>query len=618
MKKKFGYVITIIMLVFICIFLSLTVKEIKQSTSFPKLLDTKIHLNKQLISKTSYLLDNTGKVFSEIYLPTNNIPLQDKEIPSIVKDAFVISEDKHFYEHHGFDITAIGRAFVYNANQKDTEQGASTITQQLARNMMQSFEKTYNRKLRELLYAYQIEKKWSKEKILTEYVNTIYFGNNAYGMEAAALHYFSKSTQKLSNAELIFLVSIPNNPTLYNPITSFQNTKKRQERLIDLLAQKHSITQKEASIWKKEKITLTIRKKVDLYPDYATYVEDEFKELVAKEYGFQRRLKNANDQEKEKIRKELDSKVDLLLKNGVEIHTALQPTLQKAAVNSLNQTLSNIDVQGAIVAIDQNKHRITAIVGGKNYQKYNFNRSYQAFRQPGSSIKPLLVYGPYLQETHTSIYKKVSANAFCNGNYCPSNYSGKNYGMVTLETAFKYSYNTPAVRLLDHVGIKNAFSYLNKFSFQQITEKDYQLSAALGGFTNGMTLLEMTDAYTTFGNNGNYQKARAITKVTDINGKTLMKWEDSPVEVWDKTTNNSMRSLLKTTVKSGTAKSAYFPSSYLGGKTGTTNDYKDYWIIGLTNNRTVGVWIGKDQPVNLKRIENKKLHLKIWKDMLLK
>lgn len=618
MKKTLGYVITLLMFCLVFILLSLTTIQIKNYVSFPDLLKQKVKLTEQVIANTSYLLDSSGKIFSEIYTPTNSIYLQDEEIPTILKEVFVLTEDQHFYEHHGFDITAIGRALLVNADENEMEQGASTITQQLARNRMQAFEKTYNRKLREVLYAYQIEKVWSKKKILSEYINTIYFANNTYGIEAAAKYYFSKSTQQLTNAEIIFLASIPNNPTLYNPVTSFSHTKERQERLIDSLVRNNRLSETDAMEWKKEIITLNVQKRIDLYPDYSTYVEAEFRELVAEKYGYKERQNNADEKTKAIVEKELDNQVQDLFKSGIYIHTALQPDLQSYAVNSLNQTLSNIDVQGAVVGMDQKNHTIITLVGGKNYHKYDFNRSYQAFRQPGSSIKPLLVYGPFIQETHNSISKEVNADAFCKGTYCPKNYSGKNYGTVTLETAFKNSYNTPAVRLMDQVGIDTAFSYLQKFHFQHITQEDYTLAAALGGFTTGMSLLEMTDAYTTFGNNGQYQQARAILKVTDSSGHSILEWGDSSVPVWDDPTNQAMKDLLSATVQSGTAMSAKFPSAYLGGKTGTTNDYHDFWMIGLTDEKTIGVWIGKDTPVNLKNIESQKLQLKIWKDILSK
>lgn len=616
MKKRIGYLVTIFILLLVFALLSLTVMELRKYVSFQDIIEKKIIISDSVIANTSYLLDSEGNIYSEIYSPTNSIHLQDDEIPSILKEVFVYSEDQHFFEHQGFDITAIGRALLINSDKQETEQGASTITQQLARNIMQSFEKTYNRKLRELLYAFQIEKTWTKEKILSEYINTIYYANNNYGIEAAANFYFSRSVIQLTHAELIFLASIPNNPTLYNPVTSFDNTKKRQERLIDIMVLNNSISEADANEWKAETITLTIKKKIDLYPDYTTYVEAEFRELVANKYGFSEKQKEANEETREELESSLDKQVETLLKSGIFIHTALQPDLQTIAVNATNQALTNIDVQGAVVAMDQNNHTITAIVGGKNYQKYDFNRSFQALRQPGSSIKPLLVYAPYIQETHSPISKQVSADAFCKGNYCPSNYSGSNYGMVSLETAFKYSYNTPAVRLMDQIGIDVAFSYLQKFPFHHLVKDDYNLSAALGGFYNGMTLLEMTDAYTTFGNNGNFQQARAITKVTDTTGNTILEWDHTSAQIWDESTNQALRDLLSATVKSGTAMSAAFPSSYLGAKTGTTNDYHDFWVIGLTNEKTVGVWIGKDTPANLKDIESQKLQLKIWKDVI--
>jgi len=615
--KRRGYIIIFIMFSLFIGMLAAAAKEKKQLVGLPAYLEKKISITNLQLEETSYIKDQHHQVISEIQTSIHRKSLPKEKIPDFIKKIFILSEDQHFYEHKGVDIPSIGRALFTNIQSQRIEQGASTITQQLARNYLQSYDKTYNRKLQELFYAYALESKRTKEEILADYVNAIYFANGVYGLEAAAEYYFSSSAAKLSQAQLVFLASIPNNPTVYNPIQHFAQTKKRQERLIDLLAANHMLSKKESIQLKKEQIILKLKKTIDLYPDYTAYVEEEFKQLVAEHYGYNKKLQQAaTEEEKEKITKQLQQEVAGLYKKGITIETALSKAMQQRAVSSLNNTLALYQVEGAAVVIDHHTHKIIALAAGKHYKKHDFNRSYQAYRQPGSAIKPLLVYAPYLEETKKGIYAKVNAGAYCSGNYCPKNYSGKNYGMVTIEQAFIHSYNTPAVRLLDTIGIEQAFTYLQPFKFQRVSKDDYHLSAAVGGFSIGMTPLELTDAYTSFGNDGMYQKARAILSVKDAKGKEIMKWNDASTSVWSKQTNEKMRKLLQQTVASGTAKKADFPSSYLGAKTGTTNNYKDYWIVGLSNQQTVGVWVGKDQPSNLKAIESQSLHLKIWKNIM--
>ncbi|WP_437829226.1 transglycosylase domain-containing protein [Niallia taxi] len=618
MRRKLGIIFTLLMLLSLVSVLYMTTVEKKKYVSFHQFLDDSIPLASMKLAQSSYITDNDGKIISEINPSTGIRKIVPKEeIPQYVRDLFILSEDQHFYDHVGFDLPAIGRAILTNAESDSIEQGGSTITQQLARNMFQSYDKTYNRKLKELLYAYELERKWTKEEILTQYINAVYFANNIYGLEAAANYYFSSKASDLSKAELTFLASIPNNPTIYDPIKHFEQTKKRQARLIQLMKKEGKISAKESEQMSQEKITLRLQKKTDLYPDYVTYVEDELRALVSVKTGYAEKIKHADEQETEILSKKLDAEVQNVLEQGIVIQTGLDRKLQAKAVNAVKSSLSSIDADGAAVVINHNSHTISALAGGKKYQKYEFNRSYQAYRQPGSAIKPLLVYGPYLQETGKNISSLVNADDFCKDGYCPQNYSGRGYGNVTLEQAFIHSYNTPAVRLVDEIGLETAFGYLAHFPFKKVTEKDIHLSSAIGGFTTGMSPLELTNAYTVFGNDGNFESSHAITSVTDLDGKLLFKWEEKEEKVWNSDTNDKMRALLQKTVTAGTAKKASFPSAYLGGKTGTTNDYKDYWMVGLSKDITVGVWVGNDTPTNLKSIESKAPHLSIWKKIMM-
>lgn len=304
------------------------------------------------------------------------------------------------------------------------------------------------------------------------------------------------------------------------------------------------------------------------------------------------------------------------MKDGVKIYTALDPYMQNQVVAQMNSKLPYADVQGGAAVINHQTHQIIALSGGKNYQKYDFNRAYQAYRQPGSSIKPLLDYGPYIEQTGATTSSTIDASKFCSKDYCPQNYNNRTYGTVTLDTAFKNSYNTPAIRMLDRVGIQKAFSYIEPYHFAKLVDSDYLLPAALGGFTNGMTPLEMTKAYTTFGNSGSYTPSHAITKVTDLKGKTLYKWNDKATQIFSVRTNMQLKKLMSSVVKSGTGKKAYFNAPYIGGKTGTSNDYHDMWFVGLTDTYTMGVWVGKDTPTSVEYLHSISPQLSIWKGTL--
>lgn len=592
-------------------------KEVKQMKSLDQVLDKNIDLKDISLVQNSYMYDRDGSLVSEIVSDhENRVLVPFNKIPEEVKQIFLTSEDRHFYEHKGFDFMGMVRATASNVKDKKIDQGASTITQQLSRNLYLSHERSFSRKLTELAYSYQLEKKYTKNEILEAYLNTIYFNNGVYGVGSAAQFYFSKPLKSLTVGEMAFICAIPNNPTLYDPLKHFDYTKSRQERLLKGLKDAGVITDKELKKAVKQKIKLDVEKREDKYPDYVSYVNDEFTQLVSESEGFDKRLQKASGKQKEKIENELSARVSTLMKDGVKIYTALDPYMQNQVVAQMNSKLPYADVQGGAAVINHQTHQIIALSGGKNYQKYDFNRAYQAYRQPGSSIKPLLDYGPYIEQTGATTSSTIDASKFCSKDYCPQNYNNRTYGTVTLDTAFKNSYNTPAIRMLDRVGIQKAFSYIEPYHFAKLVDSDYLLPAALGGFTNGMTPLEMTKAYTTFGNSGSYTPSHAITKVTDLKGKTLYKWNDKATQIFSVRTNMQLKKLMSSVVKSGTGKKAYFNAPYIGGKTGTSNDYHDMWFVGLTDTYTMGVWVGKDTPTSVEYLHSISPQLSIWKGTL--
>jgi len=615
MRTLSGYLIILFLLPIFGMTVFLASEEWGHAKSIHSTLDNKIKIKNISLKQTSEILDRNGQLVSEIAGAETRYYVASKDIPVLVKNLFVVSEDRNFYQHPGFDLPAMARAMAINMKSQGISQGGSTITQQLARNIYLGQQRTYNRKLNEIMFAYQLERSLSKEKILELYLNTIYFQNGAYGIEAAAREYFNKHIGELSEGEQAFIAAIPNNPSLYNPLKHFVFTKSRQERLLDQLHAAGILTAQETAKIKAEPIRLNIRIKTNLFPDYTDYAEAELKELIFQKDGLDQLVAKASPETKAAIIEKAEAHYQEVVHSGLVVHTALDPALQNKTISAVQKNLPYPGVEGAATVIRQKDHTIVAMAGGKAYRKYEFNRAYQAFRQPGSSIKPLLDYAPYFERKQANITQKINAGTFCSNGYCPENYGNAKYGYVTLESAFIHSYNTPALRLLQTTGISNAFKDLNLFHFQNVTSQDQRLPAGIGGFYTGMSPLEMTRAYTVFGTGGSYQPSRAIVNVTDRQGKILYTWDDKPVKVWSQKTVDKVRVLMKETLRAGTAKRAYIQAPYAGGKTGTTNDYKDYWLIGLTDELTIGVWVGKDKPQSMESIEKKGPHLMIWKDI---
>ncbi|WP_318263842.1 transglycosylase domain-containing protein [Peribacillus simplex] len=344
-----------------------------------------------------------------------------KTSPLFLENLFIVTEDQKFYDHAGVDLSGISRALLINSQNKTIGQGGSTITQQLARNVYLSHDRTYNRKLSELIYAYQIERTKSKPEIMELYLNAIYFSNGAYGIEAASQYYFSKPTGELTKAELAFLAAIPNNPEYYNPLEHFDATKKRQERLLEQMVANGSLEQAEYEKLINSTIRLDLSTPVDLYPDYVTYVHQELKKLVASSEGLDKSLQSTDVAIRKNAEAELDKKVKELLNSGVTIHTALDTKLQTQSKTAVQSKIGVNDIEGALVVIQHHTHELVSLIGGKDYKKNSFNRAYQSYRQPGSAIKPLLDYAPYLEETDAGINQLVSGASYCSNSYCPKN-----------------------------------------------------------------------------------------------------------------------------------------------------------------------------------------------------
>ncbi|MBQ0139050.1 MAG: penicillin-binding protein [Kurthia sp.] len=616
MRKAFGLLVIICSLPLLVFLFNKIGAELSSAQTFSKQFSSSVQLTDTQAINPTILKDENKKTFSEEYSQWRD-PIELGNVPDFAKEIFVYSEDTGFYDHMGFDLTAIARAFMANQNDGATSQGGSTITQQLVRMRYLSQEKSYERKMLEIFYAYELEKKATKDEILNDYLNEMYFANGVYGIGGASTYYFNRPLHSLSKAEIAFIAAIPNNPSLYDPLRHFNNTKKRQERLLDKMVEKDELTEKEAQILKNKKITINIKQKKQLYPEYSTYVMNELRSLISQVDGYHVRFNAAQTSaEKATIDKELTERVKEVVDSGVVIQTALNPEKQTDVTKSANSILKEYSkLQAAATVINNDTREIVSVYAGKGYIKYDFNRSYQAKRQPGSAIKPLLDYGPYLEKYHATPDTLIDASDFCKGTYCPRNYDNVSVGAVTIENAFKNSYNTAAMRLFDHVGMKKAFSYLQPFTFDRATKRDLTYSAAIGGFTDGVSTVQMADAYTSF-IDGSYTRAHAIRSVKTRSGKLLYEWPDTSKIIWSNSTVSGIRQMMASTVDSGTGQGISANSDYVGVKTGTTNSYKDFWITGLTNKYTSAVWLGYDTPVKMESLENDKIHHKLFNAMV--
>ncbi len=552
--------------------------------------------------------DQHGQTFSEVYVEWRT-PISLSETPSFVQHLFLESEDAEFYMHRGYNVSAIIRAVLANSQAEGKSQGGSTITQQLIRMQYLTPDKTYERKVVELLYAAELEKTMTKEEIFEAYLNEMYFGNRVYGIGSAATYYFSRPLDQLNEAEMAFIAAIPNNPKRYDPLGNFGATKARQERLLDTMQKKKIITNEEATKYKEFPIQLAVKTKTNQHPMYGDYVLKELKELIAHREGFTQKIATEKNEEQKKIlQQELNDITAQVLSTGITIETALDPRKQAEDEHALKMLLQSNRLQAGAAVIDNDSREIISLFGGAHYAPNDFNRAYQAVRQPGSAMKPLLVYAPLFETTPYTARSSVNSGPICIGSYCPNNVGGYTYGVTTIQEAFRHSHNTTAVRVLQQTGIEQAFSYLEPFQFQSISSKDMNYAAALGGLQNGVTPLELASAFSSF-IDGMYTKPHAIRTVKDREGNILYEWEEEATEVWSASTTATMRTLLQDVVLNGTGRGVPITTGYTGIKTGTTDSYHDLWTAGLNEQYTTAVWLGYDTPSSIQFASDQKRHL---------
>lgn len=633
-KKNIGQTVKFVLKLFVFLFLlTLTIGILYFYNTYGKVLIKLQQEARDLVrssseetfrsSQTSLVYDSDGELITALKGVKDVYYIEYQDIPPAILNAIIVTEDKKFFSHGGIDYLANVRAAMALIKHKgEITQGASTITQQLARNVFLSHEVTYERKIKEIFIAQELEKIYSKDKIIEFYINNIYYANGYYGILAAAEGYFGKGINQLSLSQMVFLCAIPNNPSKYDPITNKEQTLERRDRILKQLYENGKINYEDYNEAINESIKL-VKKKSDKKNYIETYVFHCAIKALMKEEGFIFR----NQFEDEEDKKNYESTYDelyhryqrKLYTGGYRIYTSIdldkQDRLQKSVDDALEKFSDKNDegiymLQGAAVCIDNDTGRVVAIVGGRSqeYSGYTLNRGYQTYRQPGSAIKPLIVYTPSFERGYT-LDSIVVDEPIKNG---PKNSSGYYAGKMKLQRAIEVSKNTIAWKLYEELTPNVGMSYLLKMNFAKITKDDYNLAAALGGLTIGVSPLEMASAYAAIENDGYYREPTCIVKITDADGNELVKDEITPVQIYQTNAARMTTKALIGVIKNGTARGFGLTNTISAGKTGTTNNRKDGWFVGYTPYYTTSVWVGYDIPKTLEDLKGSSYPAVIW------
>lgn len=553
---------------------------------------------KLVMNTASKLVDIEGNEITKLYLENREL-VDISEVPDYVQQAFISVEDQRFYEHHGIDVRAIGRALYKDILAGGKVEGGSTITQQLAKNIFLTNDKTVLRKTKEAIIAVNLEKRYSKSKILEMYVNHVYFGHGAYGIKSAAKLYFNKDVSDLTLEEGALLAGIPKAPSNYSPIANVEKSKERRNVILSLMGDQNYITYDEVVRTQGKTVKLQVNKKHEItwLSTYIDMVFDEAKEKYA--------LSNEE-----------------LLRGGYTITVPLQVNIQKSAYELFQKKEyfpgTDESAQGAFILIDNQTGGVLAAIGGRDYVSKGLNRL-NVTRQPGSTFKPIAVYAPSIESKLFQPYSLLKDEKLTYGNYTPENYDDQYAGKVSMFDAIVASKNAAAVWTLSELGIKESKEYLHEVG---ISIKDDGLAIALGGLTEGVTPIQMANAYRTFTTNGNYSEQHLIQKITSRDGKVIaenladVKQVYSPQTAWD------MTRMLQHVVSEGTGQNGIFQGE-LAGKTGTTSypgkqgATKDAWFVGFTENVVGALWMGYDKTDEKHYLKHGSSYpTKLFKDIL--
>ncbi len=579
-----------------CLFLGIAVFLIAQKLPSVDTISTYIP------AETTKIFSIDGVVLADLHEEENRTFIPIEEIsPNLIKTVIAV-EDTDFYKHHGINIKGIFRAMFRNIIAGRFSEGASTITQQLARNLFLNQKKRISRKLAEVLLSLEIERKYTKTEILELYLNEVYWGHNSYGIESASHLYFGKSSKDLSIAESAMLVGLLKGPELYSPLKNFSNAKFRQKVVLKRMKDLGLIDQQTMINAYNEKLKLAERKRFRFLAPYFTfYIVEKLKEMYGEE---------------------------ALYTGGLKIYTSLNYELQKVAENVLAKWVdfSNNSVlvkdkvapklnfdQAAILAIESDTGYIKAMQGGVDFGISQFNRCYQSKRQPGSAFKPIV----YLSALNKGLTPDtviadtpVTFHTF-QGPYTPLNYDKRYRGNITLRKALEQSVNVVAVKLTNMLGPGYVVQTARKLGI--LSPLYPVLSLPLGA--NEVNMLEITGAYAVFANGGLAVKPTGIIRIEDRNGEVIYRNKIEEKRIFDEDKIEMLNNMMEGVVNNGTGKGAKLPRP-IAGKTGTTSDYRDAWFIGYVPQLVCAVWVGNDNNKPMNKVSGGSVPAQIWRDFM--
>ena len=541
------------------------------------------------LAQTSSMYDMNGELMSELRGSENRIIVSLDEIPLHTRQAFIAAEDLRFYDHRGIDVYRILGALRSNLKSGSLAEGASTITQQLAKLTHLSAEKTIRRKLEEINLAFQIEKVYNKDEILAMYLNTVYFGRGAYGIQAAAQAYFGVDAEDLTLNQSASLAAIIKAPSIYAPHISPSNNRSRRQYILSVMAENGFISQEEKQAALDESIWVLAQEAEKQL--YSWYIDEALRESAEL----------------------LGLSADEVIQGGFKIYTAYDAQLQTIADEVYADSSffpaaasDGTPIQSAMAVVDTNNGAVLAMIGGRDYTvRRGLNRATQMRRQPGSALKPLAVYGPALELGYTTASVLLDEKTSFGG-YTPRNAGDRYYGLVTMRTAIRNSLNTTAVRLLEEIGLDASIQYLNKMGIPT-RNSDRNLSLALGSMTYGVTPVELAAAYVPYANGGIYHQPYCVERIKTVDGSNVYERKDSGKQVLSAQNAFLMTSLLQSVVSSGTGTRMLAANTPIAGKTGTvsmTGGNRDIWMTAYTPEISVAVWMGYDQTDAKHKISN--------------
>lgn len=543
----------------------------------------------QPLPAPTLVLDRYGKPASE--LSSSRIePVPLAQIPQSLRDAIVAVEDRRFYDHPGVDMQAIFRALARDIIKGGYTEGASTITQQLSKNMFLNTDKTISRKLREAAYALKVDMTYSKNDILETYLNSIYFGEGCWGVQGAAKTYFGKNVQELTLPESALIAALPKAPSRYSPLKNEEQALERRNTVLALMRDQGKITGQAYEQAKAAPLGVVKGRQADeLKGRYPAYVDAVIEEAV-NDYGFTE---------------------EQLLTGGLKITTELDPKVQNAVIDVYGndslfpQSKPDQLIQSGAVVLDQRSGGIRAVAGGRGDGVFRgFSHATQLRRQPGSSFKPIIAYGPALEKGYTP-YTMLFDGPLNIGGYQPEDWDHRTRGQVSMQEAIVNSWNVPPVWLLSEIGIDSGLQFAAKLGIA-LPKQDRQLGIALGGLSEGVSPLQMAQAYGAFAAKGVLHPAHTITRIETADGHVLIDAKYEPQTVMQPATAAAMTYMLQDAVARGTGKNASM-NRPVAGKSGTTqlpatkeftgldaNAAKDAWFAGYTPELTAAIWVGYD------------------------